>query len=201
MNCMNYLKIIPFFRVNVSIKIFIFGCAILLCGCGKESYNVSVLEHFELCNAESFADYNNIEKLYGYIQTEYSNYLADHDLVRIKGEINSIDDEDLVLKLIQFAFYEYIDNSREGGNVNVIYIEIEFNDTSTIEIRKFSGAGKACDVPSVPILDTPNTFKEVIKMLCDEFENIQSSKKEFWVWRTFGTTKNGNLKVSVYNLD
>lgn len=200
---MNYLKIIPFFKTKASMKIliFIFFCLILLSGCARELYNISILDSFVLSDIENYDDYNNIEKLYDYIQIEYGNYLADHDLVRIQGELNSTDDGDSVLEFIQFAFYKYIDASREGGNVNVIYIEIEFNDTLTIEIKEFSGAGKACDVPGVPILDQPDTFEEIIKMLHDKFVNIKSSKKEFEVWKTFSTTENGDLKVSVYNLD
>ena len=202
MNYMKYSKTTQLSKNKVAnVVICILLIMVFLSGCGQETYSISTLDFSALSDAEKMNYNHDLEELYDYIQTRYDEYVIGHELVQIQGEISFSDNGNAVLDFIQFSFFQYIDDSREGGNVSVIYIETDFKESPIIEVKEFLGAGKACNVPSVPLLNQTDTFRDVIKTLETELKKVEGLKKEFRIWRTFNTTSDGNLKVSVYSLE
>lgn len=79
--------------------------------------------------------------------------IADMVLILVSGEL-SVQDNVVSLSGLSFVYYRYIDDSREGGNIQEIRINVDPVDDVLVSITEFAGAGKASPTTGDAINDS-----------------------------------------------
>lgn len=97
-------------------------------------------------------------------------HLAGHDLTEIDTAFANENGTVRVSSTLNFTFYRYIDNSREGGYVSYRVVKLNMASKTIETIQLFEGAGRAATMISdIPMENAENmlniTVEEIIELI------------------------------------